>query len=50
MCISCGCWMDPTQKMGGDGNHPEDSTVMPNVKTTVSELAMPMGRKYGEED
>lgn len=42
--------MDPTQKMGGDGNHPENSTVMPNVKTTVSELAQPMGRKYGKED
>jgi hypothetical protein len=50
MCISCGCWMDTTQSMGGDGNHPEDSSVMPNVKTTVSELAMPMGRKYGKED
>ena len=36
--------------MGGDGNHPENSTVMPNVKTTVSELAQPMGRKYGKED
>jgi hypothetical protein len=33
--------MDPTSKMGGDGNHPEDSTVMPNVKTTVSPLAAP---------
>jgi len=42
--------MDPSQKMGGDGNHPENSTVMPNVKTTVSELAQPMGRKYGKED
>lgn len=34
MCISCGCWMDETHQMGGDGNHPENSTVMPNVKTT----------------
>jgi hypothetical protein len=42
--------MDPSQMMGGDGNHPENSTVMPNVKTTVSELAQPMGRKYGKED
>lgn len=50
MCISCGCWMDTTGKMGGDGNHPENSSVMPNVKTTVSELAMPMGKKYSEED
>jgi len=33
--------MDPTGKSGGDGNHPEDSTVMPNVKTTVSPLATP---------
>jgi hypothetical protein len=31
--------MDPTNQMGGDGNHPEDSTVMPNVKTTKSPLA-----------
>ena len=38
MCMSCGCWMDPTNKAGGDGNHPEDSTVMPNVKTTKSSL------------
>jgi hypothetical protein len=38
MCMSCGCWMDPTGKAGGDGNHPEDSTVMPNVKTTKSSL------------
>ena len=39
MCVSCGCWMDTTGKSGGDGNHPEDSTVMPNVKTTKSPLA-----------
>ena len=38
MCMSCGCWMDTTGKSGGDGNHPEDSTVMPNVKTTKSAL------------
>ena len=50
MCVSCGCWMDPTQRMGGDGNHPENSSVMPNVKTTVSELAQPLGRKYSEKD
>ena len=31
--------MDTTGKSGGDGNHPEDSTVMPNVKTTVSPLS-----------
>jgi hypothetical protein len=31
--------MDTTGKSGGDGNHPEDSTVMPNVKTTKSPLA-----------
>lgn len=36
--MSCGCWMDPTNQMGGDGNHPEDSSVTPNVKTTVSPL------------
>lgn len=41
MCISCGCWMDTSGKMGGDGNHPEDASVMPNVKTTVSPLAKP---------
>ena len=41
MCVSCGCWMDPTSMMGGDGNHPENSTVMPNVKTEVSPLAKP---------
>ena len=34
MCVSCGCWMDPEQKMGGDGNHPEDASKMPNVKIT----------------
>jgi hypothetical protein len=33
--------MDPSGKAGGDGNHPEDSSVMPNVKTTVSPLAKP---------
>jgi hypothetical protein len=27
--------------MGGDGNHPEDSSKMPNVKTDVSPLAKP---------
>lgn len=37
--MSCGCWMDPTSKMGGDGNHPEDSCVMPNVKTTTADNA-----------
>ena len=43
--------MDPTQKMGGDGNHPENSSVMPNVKTEVSPLAAPMkAKKYSEED
>lgn len=26
-------------KAGGDGNHPDDSTKMPNVKTEVSPLA-----------
>jgi hypothetical protein len=31
--------MDTTGKMGGDGNHPEDSSKMPNVKTDVSPLA-----------
>lgn len=36
MCISCGCWFD--QSKGGDGNHPEDSTKMPNVPTTKSPL------------
>jgi hypothetical protein len=41
MCMSCGCWMDPSGKMGGDGVHPEDSTKMPNVKTDVSPLAKP---------
>jgi len=39
MCISCGCWMDPTSEMGGDGNHQEDSYVMPNVKTTTADNA-----------
>jgi hypothetical protein len=39
MCMSCGCWMDTEEKMGGDGNHPEDSTVMPNVKTTTADNA-----------
>ncbi len=37
--MSCGCWMDTEEKMGGDGNHPEDSTVMPNVKTTTADNA-----------
>ena len=37
--MSCGCWMDPTSKMGGDGNHPEDSNVMPNIKTTTADNA-----------
>lgn len=41
MCMSCGCWMDPSGKMGGDGTHLEDSTKMPNVKTDVSPLAKP---------
>lgn len=41
MCISCGCWLDESGKMGGDGNHLENPTVMPNVKTTVSPLAKP---------
>jgi len=31
--------MDPTDEMGGDGNHPEDSRVMPNVKTTTADNA-----------
>ena len=31
--------MDPTSEMGGDGNHPEDSYVMPNVKTTTADNA-----------
>jgi len=39
MCMSCGCWMDPEGKMGNDGAHPEDSSVMPNVKTTTAENA-----------
>ena len=38
MCMSCGCWMDPTSMSGGDGGHMENSTVMPNVKTTKSPL------------
>jgi hypothetical protein len=33
--------MDPTGIMGGDGNHPEDSSKMPNVKTTYSDLKAP---------
>lgn len=37
MCMSCGCWM--TTDKGGDGAHQEDSTVMPNVKTTKSPLS-----------
>ena len=32
MCVSCGCWADPSNKQGGDGNHPDESNVMPNVK------------------
>jgi hypothetical protein len=31
--------MDPEGKMGNDGAHPEDSSVMPNVKTTTAENA-----------
>jgi hypothetical protein len=42
MCMSCGCWMD--QSKGGDGNHLEDSTKMPKVKTTVSPLAAKDGK------
>lgn len=38
MCISCGCWTDPSGKSGGDGNHQEDSSKMPNVPTTKSPL------------
>jgi len=41
MCMSCGCWVDTSGMMGGDGNHPEDSTKMPNVKTTYSDLKAP---------
>ena len=41
MCISCGCWMDPAQRKGGDGTHAEDSSKMPNVKTDVSPMAKP---------
>ena len=37
--MSCGCWTDPEGKMGGDGAHQEDSTVMPNVKTTTADNA-----------
>ena len=44
MCISCGCWTDTSGKMGGDGAHMEDPTVMPNVKTTVSPLATKDGK------
>ncbi len=44
MCMSCGCWVDPAGKAGGDGAHVEDSTVMPKVPTTVSPLAE-KGRK-----
>lgn len=39
MCIGCGCWTDTSGKAGGDGNHPDDSTKMPSVKTDVSPLA-----------
>ena len=41
MCVSCGCWMDPAQRKGGDGTHAEDSSKMPNVKTDVSPMAKP---------
>lgn len=37
MCVSCGCWIN--NKTNPELNHPEDSTKMPNVKTTVSPLA-----------
>jgi len=39
MCIGCGCWTDTTGKAGGDGNHPDDSTKMPKVKTDISTLS-----------
>ena len=39
MCISCGCWTDPSGTSGGDGNHQENSTEMPNVPTTKSPLS-----------
>jgi hypothetical protein len=39
MCVGCGCWMDTSGKAGGDGNHLDDSTKMPNIKTDVSPLA-----------
>ena len=39
MCISCGCWVNGDAGKGGDGAHMENSTVMPNVKTTKSPLS-----------
>jgi len=42
--MSCGCWMDPTGEAGKDGNHLENSTVMPNVKTTISPLSGKQGK------
>lgn len=36
MCVGCGCWIN--NEGGGDGNHPDDSTKMPNVKTERSDL------------
>ena len=36
MCMSCGCWMDPSK--GGDGAHQENPTVMPNIKIERSPL------------
>lgn len=41
MCVSCGCWLSGDKTKGGDGSHPENPTVMPNVKTTKSPLAGP---------
>jgi hypothetical protein len=40
MCVGCGCWMDTSGKAGGDGNHLDDSTKMPNVKTEISPLSV----------
>jgi len=37
MCVSCGCWFSPDK--GGDGNHPENASVMPNVPTTTAPTA-----------
>lgn len=34
MCMTCGCWVDPAGKAGGDGTHQENSTQMPNVPIT----------------